>query len=219
MVLEGDLTLVRAMNSTSIGKLSTLIEKVNVIKAITFLLLRLSEHFNVGKKLSSEQSAVLALDLFEIFNYETLEDVVLMFKWVRQGKIGDGKDYKLDGQTILHKFVPAYLELKSEEREKNHNRKKGEMNMTNFDWSKEDLEKFKTSGEKNTFLSGLGQKAKEKLDVPTTTPLRDHSVYLNLLKETVKGAKTKDLVMAKQRLKEEEKLDELEIVQLELNKR
>jgi hypothetical protein len=33
-----------------------------------------------------------------------------MLKQARQGIIGDGKDYKLDGQNVLTKWFPEYLE-------------------------------------------------------------------------------------------------------------
>jgi hypothetical protein len=35
-----------------------------------------------------------------------------MLKQVRQGIIGDGKDYKLDGQNVLAKWFPEYLDKK-----------------------------------------------------------------------------------------------------------
>ena len=35
-----------------------------------------------------------------------------MLKQVRQGIIGDGKDYKVDGQNVLAKWFPEYLEKK-----------------------------------------------------------------------------------------------------------
>src|ERR1700754_3282967 len=103
---EGDLTLSTAMDGVRLSKLANIIEKKNVVKAITYLTVRLAENFNVGKKFTVDQASVMAIDLFEVFGYETLEDVLLMFRYARQGKIGDGKDFKLDSQTVFHKWVP-----------------------------------------------------------------------------------------------------------------
>lgn len=118
------------MNGTSLNKISKIIDKKNVIKIIAYLTTRLSENFNVGKKFTTEQATIMAFDLFEIFGFETIEDIVLMFKMARQGKIGDGKDFKLDSQTIFHKWVPEYLELKAEQREKEHQDNKKSINQS-----------------------------------------------------------------------------------------
>ena len=120
VLFENELTIAIAMEGTSLRKLSNSIDKNNVIKSIAYLTNRLSENFNVGKKFTADQSLVMAYDLFDVFGYETLEDVVLMFKLARQGKIGDGKDFKLDSQTVFHKWIPDYLNLKAEFRENEH---------------------------------------------------------------------------------------------------
>src|SRR5690606_5513897 len=72
----------------------------------------------------------IAADIMEKYPYETLEDIVLMLKLVRQGKIGDGKDYKLDGQNILgkNKWMDQYLDLKYAELERIKDREKIQMN-------------------------------------------------------------------------------------------
>lgn len=121
---ENELSIANAMEGTSLRKLSKLIDQKNTIKAIVFLTTRLSDNFNVGKKFTEEQAIVMAFDLMEVFGYETLEDVVLMFKMARQGKIGDGKDFKLDSQTVFHKWIPDYLNLKAEFRENEHTKAK-----------------------------------------------------------------------------------------------
>jgi len=125
---ESNLSLESAMEGTSLIKLSRTLEKKDVIKAITYLTTRLADNFNVGKKFSVEQSAIMAMDLFEMLGHETLEDIVLMFKYARQGRIGDGKDFKLDSQTVFHKWIPEYLEMKAELREKLHHQEKVALN-------------------------------------------------------------------------------------------
>ena len=74
------------------------------------------DSFNVGQKINDDQSVTLAIDLLEVFGHENLEDVVLMFKLARQGRIG-GKIFRIDNQVVFSEWVPAYLELKAIERE------------------------------------------------------------------------------------------------------
>jgi hypothetical protein len=76
----------------------------------------------------------------ELMNYETIEDIVLMFKLARQGKIG-GKIYRLDSLTIFQEWVPAYLEMKVKLREESHQKEK-EKHLKNYSttkWSDESI--------------------------------------------------------------------------------
>ena len=118
IVFEKNLSLANAIDGTKLKKLEKGIGEINTITAICYLLNRFNSTFNVGKSLSSSQSALLASDIVEKYPYETIEDVVLMLKQVRQGVIGDGKDFKLDGQNVLAKWFPEYLDKKYFEVEK-----------------------------------------------------------------------------------------------------
>lgn len=156
------MTVAKALESISITKLSKRLGKANIVKAIVYLLLRLSENFNVGQKFSNEQAAIVANDLFDVFGYETLDDVLMMLKLARQGQIGQGHDYKLDGQTVMRKWIPDYLALKAQERENRHNKRKGELNgMNGFKWDKQDVEKLKVS-EKLSLPTKLGERMRAK---------------------------------------------------------
>lgn len=198
MVIESELTVAKAMKSISLKKLDKTIGRRNILKSITYLLMRLSNNFNMKGKFTAEQSAILSMDLFEVFGHETLEDVMLMFKYARQGKIGDGKDFKLDSQTVFHKWVPAYLELKSIEREKNHDKKKGEVSgLANFKWDKENLEKFEVSKEQKLPGSTLGSRLKssfasDHLEKPKPVKLNRAEFY-DKAKADVKNHKTEHL--------------------------
>lgn len=112
IVFEKNLSLSHAIDGTKLKKLEKSVGEIGTITAICYLLNRFNSNFNVGKSLSQTQSALLAADIVEKYPFETIEDVVLMLKQVRQGIIGDGKDYKLDGQNILAKWFPEYLEKK-----------------------------------------------------------------------------------------------------------
>lgn len=112
LILEKNINLQNAIDGTKIKSLEKSLGEINMVKVVTYLLMRFSESFNVGKNISNTQAPLIAIDIIEKYPYETIEDVVLMLKQVRQGIIGDGKDYKLDGQNILNKWFPEYLEKK-----------------------------------------------------------------------------------------------------------
>lgn len=118
IVFEKNLTVSNAIDGTKLRKLEKEVGEVNTITAICYLLNRFNANFNVGKSLTIQQSATLASDIVEKYPYETIEDIVLMLKQVRQGIIGDGKDFKLDGQNVLAKWMPDYLDRKYAEVER-----------------------------------------------------------------------------------------------------
>jgi len=118
LILEKNMNLQKAIDGTKIKSLEKTLGEINMIKVVTYLLMRFSESFNVGKNITNSQAPLIAVDIIEKYPYETIEDVVLLLKQVRQGIIGDGKDYKLDGQNILNKWFPEYLENKYTEFER-----------------------------------------------------------------------------------------------------
>jgi len=118
LMLEKKLNLTAAIDGTKIKKLENVLGEVTITKVITYLLMRFSDNFNVSKKLTAAQAPLIAIDIIEKYPYETIEDIILMLKQVRQGIIGDGKDYKLDGQNILNKWFPEYLDNKYAEVER-----------------------------------------------------------------------------------------------------
>lgn len=137
IILEKNLSIPKSIEGSKLVKLERQIGDFGIITAICYLINRFNTNFNVGKKLTIEQSALLASDIVEKYPYETIEDVVLMLKMVRQGIIGDGKDYKLDGQNVMTKWFPEYLEKKYEELERQKKKELSEMNTVNSDNSVE----------------------------------------------------------------------------------
>lgn len=135
IVFEKNLSITNAIDGTKLIKLENVIGEINTITAICYLLNRFNTNFNVGKSLTQTQAAILAADIVEKYPYETIEDVVLMLKQVRQGILGDGKDYKLDGQNVLAKWFPEYLDKKYIEVERLH---KQENNKTTIDFNSPD---------------------------------------------------------------------------------
>lgn len=118
MIIEKNLNIKSAIEGTKINKLEKTFGEINITKVVSFLLMRFSDSFNVGKNLTPLQSAQLAIDIMEKYPYETIEDIVLLLKQVRQGSIGDGKDFKLDSQNVLAKWFPEYLDKKYAEVER-----------------------------------------------------------------------------------------------------
>lgn len=193
--LESRITIAESINGVQLRNLQKQVSRMNVIKSISFLITNFNNQFNAKGKLTEAQIIVLSGDLFTVFEYESLEDVTLMFKYARQGKIGDGKDFKLDGQTIFHKWVPAYLELKAIERENQHTKSNGKLNgMATFNWQKEDIEKLNVS-EKLTTPTKLGQRLKQKIavDDPPQVVLKNRAEYLKEMFLNVKRMTTEQL--------------------------
>lgn len=129
IVFEKNLSISKAINGTHLKKLENSIGEINTIVAICYLLNRFNSNFNVGKSLTPTQAATIASDIVEKYPYETIEDVVLMLKQVRQGIIGDGKDFKLDGQNILAKWLPQYLDNKYAEVERQNKKVQSDENL------------------------------------------------------------------------------------------
>jgi hypothetical protein len=221
-LFESKMTVAQAMEGTSLKKLSQVLNTSGLAKTLVFLIQRLSNNFNVGKKFTNEQAVILAMDLIEVFAYETIEDVLLMFKYARIGKIGSGKEYKLDSQTVFHKWVPEYLELKSEERENLHKKEKGLMNAKPT-WSKEDAEKFVVSPNTEILTtkdSTLGKRTKERLATPEqTSPVVNRISYLKALAYEASKTPTENLNNLLQYLEEKNEQDAIAVIKKALQNR
>lgn len=218
---ESNLTVGNAMNGVLLRNMDKQLGKKNIVKAIAYFIQRLSNNFNVGKKLDPTQASILALDLFEIFSYESLEDVMMMFKLARQGKIGDGRDYKLDGQTVLHKWVPAYLELKAVERENQHQKTKDVGKAANNPLHRSILKD--AGNEKPDFKKGgLGSRKKDEISTPEgyVPPIQKRETYLSLLRDTAIKTETEKLEINLQQLIDDNgKPDEIAVLENELARR
>ena len=112
--------IVKAEQSISIAESVQsypLISSQGTKAAIIPQIIRVIEFFLevVGKSLEIYQIQVLAGDLYDKFKYDTIEDVIMMFKHARTGDFG--KLYDCKPPEILSWCIP-YLELKAEQREK-----------------------------------------------------------------------------------------------------
>src|SRR5574343_489270 len=179
---ESQLTEQKAMfEGTSIAKIQKLISPENLLKAFTFLVLRTSELFNFRNNITNNQAVVLALDLIDVMKVENVEDVILMLKMARQGKLGQ-KLYRLDNQIIFQEWVPEYLNKKAELREKIWQNKKYELNKIYHHDSElsSDAEKYF-----NEIIKTISSKKEKKPTPPNKNPYATKTEKLNRQKQVV----------------------------------
>lgn len=213
VLIESDLTVAAAINGTQIGKLSK-IDKSTTLKVLNGLVLRQAEFFNVRANLTDMQSVVLANDLMEVFNYETLEDVVLMFKLARQGRFGQVFG-RLDSETIMGGWVPAYLELKAQERENHHRKEKGE-HMRNAEPNQKNKEGIKIL---EKLSKELREKKEAKRSKPEQSPINHYEFFIQKLPETCKFLSDQELKTEMNRAKLARMWDAHKIYETELKSR
>lgn len=93
--------------------------KIDTIREI----IRVVEFFLkvIGREMENFQIQILAGDLYERFQTDSLDDIILMFKMARQGEFG--KVYTLDALQI-NLWAEKYLDKKSAEREKKWSKQK-----------------------------------------------------------------------------------------------
>lgn len=84
---------------------------------IKIIVSRFLETFAFSTKPTESQIEIIAVDTFEHFSYESLLDVILFFKMGRSGKFG-ATNRGVDSNLIFGSWFPKYLEMKSEERER-----------------------------------------------------------------------------------------------------
>lgn len=182
---ESSLTIAKAMEGTMINRLRSQDEK-KTLTYIVFLISKLNESFalNPEKKLNSNQIYDVAVDLLDMFGYETIEDLVLMFKMVRKGELDVEAIHRIDIFTILNKWVPAYLNLKADAREKNHERIKNQVNQTQI--SLDDVKKTYEQLSIQHYINNLTYNMdRQMLDDTIETYARDErlKIYVPYLKK------------------------------------
>ena len=203
-MFEKNLTVADAMNKGVMIRsfLKTAGEK-NIVKCLSYLIMRASAFFNVGSNFSVSQANVMAMDLLEVFEYETMEDVMMMFKLGRQGKIG-GKIFRLDSNVVFNEWVPDYLELKAIEREKGYQKEKNERKKpVDISESLKHIEVGKQIVNQNRKGGGLGSRTNQILDKDYAKPdayrndsLANTQKYLDFFKENIARQDTGYLIKA-----------------------
>lgn len=115
--LEQSLTIKESINHYPI--LQNQGKKVDIVKQI----IRVIEFFltATGREMEAYQIQILAGDLYEKMQGDTLEDIVMMFQMARRGEFG--KVYKVDNFEVME-WREKYMDIKAAEREKMHRERK-----------------------------------------------------------------------------------------------
>ncbi|BDD11756.1 hypothetical protein FUAX_41880 (plasmid) [Fulvitalea axinellae] len=90
-------------------------ERKDARKALTFMLMRTANYFNLGKTMNAGQVFEVCDLILEEYPHESLEDFALCFRYARKGRYGKLYD-RLDGGVIFG-WVHEYMEEKSIARE------------------------------------------------------------------------------------------------------
>ena len=154
-----------------------------ILKSIQEIVLNSARTFKYSENMDFSQAAILASDLLNYFRNESLEDIVLLFRMIRQGELGSGKG-RLDHDVIFNIFVPAYLEKKAEAREKQTRNEKSKFNKADFEMTEQAKQKFE---ELSKMLSV------KRIDTPTKPVVNHHQVWLNSLKINVNNLSLEEL--------------------------
>lgn len=214
---ESQLTEQKAMfEGTSIATIQKLTSPENLLKAFTFLVLRTSELFNFRNNITNNQAVVLALDLIEVMKVENIEDVVLMLKMARQGKLGQ-KLFRLDNQIIFQEWVPEYLEKKAELREINWQNEKQKY-KNEF---KQDTELTSDADKKfNEIIKTILTKKEKKPTPPNKSPYATNKDMLKRQKQVVSILSETELLKEIERAKSNSSMQSyLQICENELKQR
>jgi len=145
-LIERKLTIESAYNGTSIASLIKKDEKT-IVKSIVFMLMRTAKNFS--STYGIDQATMLAFDVIDIHRTENIEDIANMLKMGRTGLLSSKFDkLRFDNSIILNTWIPKYLDLKADFRERVKHKQKVKLNAMDktpepilddsnkIDWSK-----------------------------------------------------------------------------------
>ncbi|WP_312394716.1 hypothetical protein [Chryseobacterium sp.] len=159
--------------------------KIEVIKEIIKII---EFYLNVvGKELEIFQIQVLAGDLYAKFKTDTLDDIILFFKMIRNDELGKVKYHDTFRDKIIS-YVKPFMQYKSEERERLIKIKNRKFKAPEEKMSDEAFEKFT---QLQNMLTTPVQKTKEIFSVKSVLNSIDN--YLETLPETCKRLSDSDL--------------------------
>lgn len=173
---ENELTVATTLNCPLIVNLPT--QKKEILKSIRTLILYTAKQFKWSKDMEVQEASVIALDLYDRFKTETIEDITLMFAKARKGELKDRitqnpikLNGRIDNETIFNIIVPAYLDLKSQERENAYIKKKNQKEAGNVEL---------TEGQKKQ-LTNLKKVMLKKIRTPESKPVKKQLSPVNEL--------------------------------------
>lgn len=164
--------------------------KKETFKIVFSLIERMQQSFSFNNKMSDAQITTCAFDLMELMAYETLEDIVLLFKMARQGQLG-GRIFRIDSHVITQEWYPNYMELRVEEVEKKQTEKKTIDLMSKQEWSEESQQKLEELKKKLHY--DRMERKKNSRGSTTVSPLNNSELFKEELKHFVTTATNKEL--------------------------
>ena len=169
--------------------------------------------FKYAEKMEDYQISMMASDLYDKFSYNTVEDIILMLRYARQGKLGGSKSV-FDNDTLFNIYVPKYLDMKAEKWEKEN-----EFIVDDVDdvpLTKEEKEKQQKWLDE-LHKSWKADRKPKKRDF--FEPIDHHSIFIENLKKDI-GEMTKESIQNEMiRAKNHKMMDAYEIYETELKKR
>ena len=115
--IESGLTIVKCLESPLISEVKKSIPIKSLLRSVREIILNSARTFKFSENMDLGQATILANDILDYFQHESLEDIVQMFKMARKGELGSGKG-RLDHDVVFNIFIPAYFNKKIEAREK-----------------------------------------------------------------------------------------------------
>lgn len=117
----GDVLNAKSMKQLTMGE-EPKVQKATMIKAIIAIVEAELQNFQVAHKISGDAIITFAVDFFTEYKAECIEDLALMFREARRGRLG--KDFNRIDSTTLFNWFREYLDMKYAEKEKQlHNKK------------------------------------------------------------------------------------------------
>ncbi|MGV0919746.1 hypothetical protein ACTS94_05065 [Empedobacter falsenii] len=210
--IERNIDLDHTLNLPVIQRLGKESKK-DVLLMIERALRMTTSMFKYAEKMEDYQISMMASDLYDKFSYNTVEDIILMLRYARQGKLGGSKSV-FDNDTLFNIYVPKYLDMKAEKWEKEN-----EFIVDDVDdvpLTKEEKEKQQKWLDE-LHKSWKADRKPKKRDF--FEPIDHHSIFIENLKKDV-GEMTKESIQNEMiRAKNHKMMDAYEIYETELKKR
>lgn len=147
---------------------------------------RFADSFGFSNKLNKVQIEILTTDALDKFAYESLEDMILFFKYCRSGRYGD-TSRGIDSNLIFGRWFPIFMEEKSIAREKINESKKSELKSNSVS-----IEDLKTAYEKK--ISAKKQRENQLQYIDKITSTMDRQMLEDTIVTWEKDEKTKPYV-------------------------
>ena len=190
--IERSLSIKDALNAPILKKVYKA-SPYPTIAVVIAIIGQYASQLNINKTLTADQMTIMATDLIEYFECDTLEDIVLLFKYARQGKFDSSFDArsKFDIKVVT-KWLPQYMDIKAQERERMIADREGRAAKEREEAARDmHPEAKKRLAEMRKARSMI--KVKRKGSIPNDSTLNDSDLYLEQLKANIGKLTSKQL--------------------------